>query len=209
MPAWGGSPPGFPTRSGTPGLDLLPGAGTAGRGRVVLRQKLAEHHPSAREPHRPDRPQPGRFRRLYPRQRVPTDLKDILQSTIDLVRFDKNFKKIEVRTDVRNTHPIKLDPDQMQQVFLNLLLNARDAMPDGGKLDITVTQSNNHVEMVFADTGSGIDTEVKDKVFDPSSPPRGRHGGPGWACPSATASSRTMAVPLRSSRKRTRAPGSS
>ena len=121
----------------------------------------------------------GDFARLYPRQRVPTDLKDILQSTIDLVRFDKNFKKIEVRTDVRNTHPIKLDPDQMQQVFLNLLLNARDAMPDGGKLDITVTQSNNHVEMVFADTGSGIDTEVKDKVFDPFFTTKGPTRGTG------------------------------
>ncbi|MBS1192949.1 MAG: histidine kinase, partial [Nitrospirae bacterium] len=121
----------------------------------------------------------GDFARLYPRQRVPTDLKDILQNTIDLVRFDKNFKKIEVRTDVRNTHPIKLDPDQMQQVFLNLLLNARDAMPDGGKLDITVTQSNNHVEMVFADTGGGIDTEVKDKVFDPFFTTKGPTRGTG------------------------------
>ncbi|MBS1128891.1 MAG: sensor signal transduction histidine kinase/response regulator [Nitrospirae bacterium] len=95
------------------------------------------------------------------------------------MRFDKNFKKIEVRTDVRNTHPIKLDPDQMQQVFLNLLLNARDAMPDGGKLDITVTQSNNHVEMVFADTGGGIDTEVKDKVFDPFFTTKGPTRGTG------------------------------
>ncbi|NTW65088.1 MAG: PAS domain S-box protein [Nitrospirae bacterium] len=121
----------------------------------------------------------GDFARLYPRQRVPTDLKDILQNTIDLVRFDKNFKKIEVRTDVRNTHPIKLDPDQMQQVFLNLLLNARDAMPDGGKLDITVTQSDGHVEMVFADTGGGIDTEVKEKVFDPFFTTKGPTRGTG------------------------------
>jgi PAS domain S-box-containing protein len=121
----------------------------------------------------------GDFARLYPRQRVPTDLKDILQNTIDLVRFDKNFKKIEVRTDVRNTGPIKLDPDQIQQVFLNLLLNARDAMPDGGRLDITVTQSNGHVEMVFADTGGGIDSELKDKVFDPFFTTKGPTRGTG------------------------------
>jgi signal transduction histidine kinase len=121
----------------------------------------------------------GDFARLYPRQRVPTDLKDILQNTIDLVRFDKNFKKIEVRTDVRNTGPIKLDPDQMQQVFLNLLLNARDAMPDGGKLDISIKQSDGHVEMVFADTGGGIDTEVKDKVFDPFFTTKGPTRGTG------------------------------
>jgi PAS domain S-box-containing protein len=121
----------------------------------------------------------GDFARLYPRQRVPTDLKDILQNTIDLVRFDRNFKKIEVRTDVLNTRPIKLDPDQMQQVFLNLLLNARDAMPDGGKLDISITESNNHVEMVFADTGMGIDMEVRDKVFDPFFTTKGPTRGTG------------------------------
>jgi signal transduction histidine kinase len=121
----------------------------------------------------------GDFARLYPRQRVPTDLKDILQNTIDLVRFDKNFRKIEVRTDIRSTHALKLDPDQMQQVFLNLLLNARDAMPDGGKLDISVMQSDDHVEMVFADTGGGIDDEVKDKVFDPFFTTKGPTRGTG------------------------------
>jgi signal transduction histidine kinase len=121
----------------------------------------------------------GDFARLYPRQRVPTDLKDILQNTIDLVRFDRNFKKIEVRTDVQATHALKLDPDQMQQVFLNLLLNARDAMPEGGKLDISVKQSNNHMEMVFADTGDGIDADVKDKVFDPFFTTKGPTRGTG------------------------------
>jgi signal transduction histidine kinase len=95
------------------------------------------------------------------------------------VRFDKNFRKIEVRTDIRSTHALKLDPDQMQQVFLNLLLNARDAMPDGGKLDISVMQSDDHVEMVFADTGGGIDDEVKDKVFDPFFTTKGPTRGTG------------------------------
>ncbi len=74
----------------------------------------------------------GDFARLYPRQRIPTNLQEILQSTIDLVRFDKNFRKIAVAADVKNTRPVRIDPDQMQQVFLNLLLNARDAMPEGG-----------------------------------------------------------------------------
>ena len=121
----------------------------------------------------------GDFARLYPRQRVSTDLKDILQNTIDLVRFDKNFRKIDVRTDVGSTPPLKLDPDQMQQVFLNLLLNARDAMPDGGKLDIAVKRANGRVEMVFADTGTGIDLDAKDKVFDPFFTTKGPSGGTG------------------------------
>jgi PAS domain S-box-containing protein len=121
----------------------------------------------------------GDFARLYPRQRVPTSLKDILQTTIDLVRFDKNFKRIEIVTDVRSTRPVKIDPDQMQQVFLNLLLNSRDAMPDGGKLDISVQESNGHVIMSFTDTGKGIDADVKDKVFDPFFTTKGPTRGTG------------------------------
>jgi PAS domain S-box-containing protein len=121
----------------------------------------------------------GDFARLYPRQRVPTSLKDILQTTIDLVRFDKNFRKIEIITDVRSTRPVKIDPDQMQQVFLNLLLNARDAMPEGGRLDIAVQEADGHVLMTFADTGGGIDMDLKDKIFDPFFTTKGPTRGTG------------------------------
>jgi signal transduction histidine kinase len=121
----------------------------------------------------------GDFARLYPRQKVPTSLRDILESTLNLVRYDKNFKKIDIHTDVHDTPPLKIDPDQIQQVFLNLILNARDAMPDGGKLEISVKQSNGHVEMLFADTGQGIDAEVKDKVFDPFFSTKGPTKGTG------------------------------
>jgi PAS domain S-box-containing protein len=121
----------------------------------------------------------GDFARLYPRQRVPTSLRDILQNTMDLVRFDKNFKKIQVAMDVQSSRPVKIDPDQMQQVFLNLLLNARDAMPDGGKLDISMKESEGRMRMVFADTGTGIETGVKDKVFDPFFTTKGPSRGTG------------------------------
>ena len=80
---------------------------------------------------------------------------------------------------MHDTPPLKIDPDQIQQVFLNLILNARDAMPDGGSLDISVKQSDGHVEMLFADTGRGIDAEVKDKVFDPFFSTKGPTKGTG------------------------------
>jgi PAS domain S-box-containing protein len=121
----------------------------------------------------------GDFARLYPRQKIPTSLREILETTLNLVRYDKNFRKIEIRTDVRDTPPLKIDPDQIQQVFLNLILNARDAMPDGGTLDISVMQSDGYVVMLFADTGSGIDPEVRDKVFDPFFSTKGPTKGTG------------------------------
>ena len=121
----------------------------------------------------------GDFARLYPRQKIPTSLREILETTLNLVRYDKNFRKIEIRTDVRDTPPLKIDPDQIQQVFLNLILNARDAMPDGGTLDISVMQSDGYVVMLFADTGSGIAPEMRDKVFDPFFSTKGPTKGTG------------------------------
>lgn len=118
----------------------------------------------------------GDFARLYPRQRVPTGLGEILANTLDLVRYDKNFRKIEINVKVEDVPAVQLDPDQMQQVFLNLLLNARDAMPDGGRLDIQVRCSRGHVEVVFADTGPGIEADIRDKIFDPFFTTKGTRG---------------------------------
>ena len=121
----------------------------------------------------------GDFARMYPRQKMPASLRDILENTLSLVRYDKNFRKVEIRTDVQDTPQLRIDPDQIQQVFLNLVLNARDAMPDGGSLDISVKQKDGQVEMSFADTGYGIDAEVRDKVFDPFFSTKGPTQGTG------------------------------
>lgn len=121
----------------------------------------------------------GDFARLYPRQKVPTSLREILENTLNLVRYDRHFRKIEIRTEVDDTSPLKIDPDQIQQVFLNLILNARDSMPDGGRLHISIKQLNGRVEMLFADTGCGIELEVRDKVFDPFFSTKGPTKGTG------------------------------
>jgi PAS domain S-box-containing protein len=121
----------------------------------------------------------GDFARLYPREKVSTNLKEILQNTIDLVRYDKNFKKIQIRTDIDDLPPITINPDEMQQVFLNLMLNARDAMPDGGSLTISVRGNNGYTEAVFTDTGTGIDQNNRDKLFDPFFSTKGPAKGTG------------------------------
>ncbi len=109
----------------------------------------------------------GDFARLYPRQKIRSNMKDILEKTLNLVKYDRNFKKIEIITDIREAPDLKIDSDQMQQVFLNFLLNSRDAMPDGGRLSISIRQNNGYVETVFSDTGTGIGRENMDKIFDP------------------------------------------
>ena len=109
----------------------------------------------------------GDFARLYPREKKPTSMKDILDNTLNLVKYDKNFKKIDIQTEVEEVPALTIDADQMQQVFLNFVLNARDAMPDGGKLKIIIRQNDGYVETVFSDKGSGVDHDHMDKIFDP------------------------------------------
>jgi len=107
------------------------------------------------------------FARLYPHKKIQKNLKEIINTTIDLIKYDKNFRKIEIETSLDDVPPIRMDPDRIQQVMLNLFLNARDAMPDGGKIFISLREVDRSVELVFADTGCGIDSEVMDSIFDP------------------------------------------
>ncbi|RME64986.1 MAG: PAS domain S-box protein [Nitrospirae bacterium] len=121
----------------------------------------------------------GDFARIQPRQRQKTDLKELLQSTINLARYDKGFKKIDVRFQASDVPPLKVDRDQLQQVFLNIILNARDAMAEGGTLTINLMQRDTAVEVSFTDTGVGIDREILDKIFDPFFTTKGPSRGMG------------------------------
>jgi len=121
----------------------------------------------------------GDFARLYPRQKQFASLEETLESTLRLIRYDSNFRNITINTDIVNVPKLRLDTDQIQQVLLNLLLNARDAMPEGGEINISVVRSDGYVELVFTDTGHGIDEDIEDKVFDPFFSTKGPTRGTG------------------------------
>ena len=73
------------------------------------------------------------------------------------------------------------DADQLQQVFLNLFLNARDAMPNGGDLYISAKRLSGGVEVIVADSGPGMDAEAAKRAFDPfyTTKPAGKGTGLG------------------------------
>lgn len=96
-----------------------------------------------------------------------TDLNQIIRETLTLVEHQIKKAQIDISLELSDDlPPINGNPGKLQQVFLNLFLNAKDAMPSGGSLRIA-TLSNGHVEAIVADSGSGIAPEHLKRIYDP------------------------------------------
>ncbi|MDT7808552.1 MAG: two-component system, NtrC family, sensor kinase [Acidobacteriota bacterium] len=110
------------------------------------------------------------FARQRQPERAPLDVAHVVESSLRLASFDRAFKRLRVTTEFDDDVPqVLADADQLQQVFLNLLLNARDAMSEGGELDIRVSfnEYDSEVIITLSDTGHGIPVEALPHVFDP------------------------------------------
>jgi PAS domain S-box-containing protein len=115
-------------------------------------------------------------------QREPLNPKQLVEEVVRIIS-ETFSKSIEVETDIAaDIHPIAGDQTQLHQVLLNLSVNARDAMPTGGKLklgarnftvDAQFADSNAdakpgpHVLFEVTDTGHGIPAEIRDRIFEP------------------------------------------
>lgn len=104
-------------------------------------------------------------------RRVPCSLGDLMQRAVNLVRgrADQHRVRIVLPEDRRVT--VNCDPEQLHQVFVNLLLNGMDAMPQGGTLVIALrVQSGvdgDWCDVAVMDEGSGIPAELLDHIFEP------------------------------------------
>lgn len=112
------------------------------------------------------------FARPKSLQMIEQDLTPILVKVLDNLELQFEQSEITVKRELAESLPaFPMDPDAIQQVFLNLILNAVDAMPDGGQLRISTSsrwyRSRLAVEVAFHDTGCGIREEELDKIFDP------------------------------------------
>jgi len=112
------------------------------------------------------------------------DINKIITDTLALLEHQFKVAKISVESELTpNISPIQGNPGRLQQVFLNLFLNAKDAMTSGGKL--TVATTNGEVVSVrVSDTGSGIAPEHIQRIYDPffttkTSPKEGQTRGTG------------------------------
>ncbi|GAF76790.1 unnamed protein product, partial [marine sediment metagenome] len=96
------------------------------------------------------------------------DVNQLLNITLSLVEKDLFVKDIKLIKKFHHSPTIKANMDEMKQVFLNLILNATQAMPRGGKLDIATSISKNkRVKIQVADSGTGISEKHLSKIFDP------------------------------------------
>jgi len=110
------------------------------------------------------------FSRQNPPQKTKSDINEIIERTSRLLENQASFQNIKIVKQLdRNLPPIELDKNKIQQVFMNLMINARDAMPNGGTLTIAsrIGEDTSVIEVVFSDTGVGIPKEHLHRLFDP------------------------------------------
>ena len=115
------------------------------------------------------------------------DVNKVITDTLALLEHQFKTAKIQVHSELTaGISAIQGNPGSLQQVFLNLFLNAKDAMPGGGTLNVATTNGD-MVSVRVSDTGSGIAPNIFSAFTIRSSPPRPRRKRvrivePGWDC---------------------------
>ncbi|HEY0189820.1 MAG TPA: HAMP domain-containing sensor histidine kinase, partial [Kofleriaceae bacterium] len=119
------------------------------------------------------------------------NLNDIAQSTIELLAGQFSSAKVKVRLERQGPARVAGDSDRLQQVLINLLLNAVQAMPDGGSLVVETATTRrtrpgleggaeqDFVSFAVTDSGVGIPAEIRDRIFDPFYTTKEGQGGTG------------------------------
>ncbi|MFQ5822365.1 MAG: sensor histidine kinase, partial [Candidatus Heimdallarchaeota archaeon] len=100
-------------------------------------------------------------------ERQPVDINTILDEILLLMRKQLQENSIRISSSFAdNLGKVYASKNQLRQVFLNMIGNARDAMPDGGTLSIKTMTAGDSVHIEISDTGVGIREENHDRIFD-------------------------------------------
>lgn len=107
--------------------------------------------------------------------RTRLDILEPLNSALAMIEQSASQSGVKIDKDLpTRLPPIEGNADEMQQVFLNLFLNALDAMPGGGILGISASRSDGsgyeddrYLKIGISDTGTGIENQVRDQIFEP------------------------------------------
>jgi PAS domain S-box-containing protein len=108
------------------------------------------------------------FSRAREMVRRETELNEVLRDVLRLVRYELNRHSIRLVENLDELPAIQADPNKLKQVFINLIMNASQAMPEGGTLTVrTALVAGEEVEAVVNDSGPGIPEDVREKIFEP------------------------------------------
>jgi PAS domain S-box-containing protein len=120
------------------------------------------------------------FARENAEERHVAPLEDIVRSTVDLVRRTNAHKGIELVDSYDGSGAlVSASPNQLKQIFLNLIANARQAMPNGGTVSVDVRRVGGLVLATVRDDGPGIEPDVIERVFEPFFTTKRLTGGTG------------------------------
>ena len=107
------------------------------------------------------------FARPITPEKVPTDLAELTGRTVDLLRYQLTKGGVVVTEAHAEMPPVELDPQAIQQVILNVLTNAMQAMPDGGRVRIETRLDGGDAVVAIADSGIGMEESVAAQAFVP------------------------------------------
>ncbi len=108
------------------------------------------------------------FAREMPMQKKSRRIEEVLEQTLEIIVHQQRFFGIKMVKDYSPDAPeVVVDSNLMEQVFMNIILNALDAMHGSGTLTVRTRLDNEWVEIDFEDTGSGMPEAILDKIFDP------------------------------------------
>ncbi|MBU1099090.1 MAG: PAS domain S-box protein [Bacteroidetes bacterium] len=108
------------------------------------------------------------FSRPPSQEKSLTELTDVIKTAIGIVKYDKRVKDVKFRNDLVDDLPmIKIVPDQLLQVFVNIMINALDAIKGKGSIFVKSYFDEHNVYFEITDDGCGMTQDVIDRIFDP------------------------------------------
>ena len=108
------------------------------------------------------------FSKMTPMELKPCKVNNLIEGSLSLIQYDKRVQDITIIRDLQPDMPaIVTDENQASQAFVNIILNAADAMPNGGTLSIRSRVQAGNIVIEFEDTGAGIGKEDLGRIFEP------------------------------------------
>jgi len=101
-------------------------------------------------------------------EKITIQITDIIKTAVGIVKYDKRVKKVDFRTEFDVNMPlVKVVPDQLLQVFVNILINALDAIDGTGNVFVKTYHDDENAYISITDNGCGMDVDIIEKIFNP------------------------------------------